>query len=86
MATKTQTKAVSQVLASLSLTGSPAPIRSTGSLDKFDKVDSTPVIGTEFARTTQLAQLLKAENSDTFIRDLAVLSMFCYVRLMIALS
>ncbi|CAE6538863.1 unnamed protein product [Rhizoctonia solani] len=74
MATETQTrKTVSQALASLSLTGSPTPIRSTGSLEKLDKIDSTPTIGTEFGRSVQLSQLLKAENSDTLIRDLAVL-------------
>ncbi|KAG8717840.1 hypothetical protein FRC08_006524 [Ceratobasidium sp. 394] len=73
MATQTQTKTVSQVLASLSLTGSPVPIRSTGSLEKLTKVDLTPTIGTEFGRDVQLSQLLKAENSDTLIRDLAVL-------------
>ncbi|KDN46365.1 hypothetical protein RSAG8_04309, partial [Rhizoctonia solani AG-8 WAC10335] len=74
MTTEIQTrKTVSQVLASLSLTGSPVPIRSTGSLEKLDKIDSTPTIGTEFGRSVQLSQLLKAENSDTLIRDLAVL-------------
>jgi hypothetical protein len=75
MTTETQTKkTVSQVLASLSLTGSPIPIRSTGSLEKVDKIDVTPTIGTEFGRSVQLSQLLKAENSDTLIRDLGVLS------------
>ncbi|KAG9125308.1 hypothetical protein FRC07_008166 [Ceratobasidium sp. 392] len=73
MATETLTKTVSQVLASLTLTGSPTPIRSSGSLDKLDKLDVTPTIGTEFGRDVQLSQLLKAENSDALIRDLAVL-------------
>lgn len=74
MATETRTKTVSQVLASLSLTGSPSPLRSSGSLEKLDKIDSTPTIGTEFGRDVQLSQLLKAENSDALIRDLAILS------------
>ncbi|CAE6487483.1 unnamed protein product [Rhizoctonia solani] len=74
MATQTQTKkTVSQALASISLTGSPVPIRSAGSLEKLEKIDLTPTIGTEFGRDVQLSQLLKAENSDTLIRDLAVL-------------
>ncbi|KAG9119031.1 hypothetical protein FRC07_006167, partial [Ceratobasidium sp. 392] len=73
MVTETQSKTVSQVLASLALTGSPSPIRSSGSLEKLDKLDLTPTIGTEFGRDVQLAQLLKAENSDALIRDLAVL-------------
>ncbi|KAG8708155.1 hypothetical protein FRC09_001413, partial [Ceratobasidium sp. 395] len=72
MTTETLNKTVSQVLASLSLTGSPVPIRSSGSLEKYNKLDLTPVIGSEF-KGVQLVELLKAENSNTLIRDLAVL-------------
>jgi hypothetical protein len=34
----------------------------------------TPVIGREFAKDLQLSDLLKAEDSDELVRDLAVLS------------
>ncbi|KAI9337707.1 hypothetical protein DFJ73DRAFT_763339 [Zopfochytrium polystomum] len=44
----------------------------SGALDKFERFDVTPHIGTEFQNGVQLAQLLKAENSDDLIRDLAI--------------
>jgi len=49
-------------------------IKSTGSLDFFEKLDLTPVIGTEFKSNFQLAELLTATNSAQLVRDLAVLS------------
>ena len=77
--TKTQltlpeTDQVDKKLASLHLTGSPAPLKLGKSLDAFEKTDATPLIGTEFARGVQLSQLLKAPNTDELIKDLAILS------------
>ncbi|KAH8110650.1 hypothetical protein DFH11DRAFT_757866 [Phellopilus nigrolimitatus] len=68
-----ETEAVSTKIASLKLTGSPAPLKLGTSLDAFEKTDATPTIGTEFARGVQLAELLKAPNADALIRDLAIL-------------
>ncbi|KAI0084558.1 hypothetical protein BDY19DRAFT_898334 [Irpex rosettiformis] len=68
-----ETEKVEEQLASLKLTGAPAPLKLGKSLDKFEKVDSTPLIGTEFARGVQLSELLKAPNADELIRDLAIL-------------
>ena len=62
-----------QKIAHLQLTGAPAPLKLGDSLNKFPRVDSTPTIGTEFARGVQLAELLKAPNADDLIRDLAIL-------------
>ena len=78
-ATRTQlifpeTEKLEEKLASLKLTGAPAPLKLGHSLDKFEKTNSTPLIGTEFARGVQLADLLKAPNADELIRDLAILS------------
>lgn len=79
LATRTQlvfpeTEEVEQKLATLKLTGAPAPLKLGNSLDKFEKSDATPLIGTEFAQGVQLAELLKAPNADELIRDLAILS------------
>jgi hypothetical protein len=52
------------------------PLKSSGSLDKFEKFDVTPVIGTEFKGGVQLVDLLLAPNSDELIRDLAILGIF----------
>lgn len=49
------------------------PLKSSGSLDDFAKVDLTSVIGTEFREGVQLAQFLEAPNSDDLLRDLALL-------------
>lgn len=49
------------------------PLRSAGSLQGFGKSELTSVIGTEFAREVQLADLLSAPNSDELIKDLALL-------------
>lgn len=69
-----ETEQVEQKLATLRLTGAPAPLKLGNSLEKLGKIDLTPVIGTEFARDVQLASLLKAPNADELIRDLAILS------------
>jgi hypothetical protein len=50
-----------------------SPLKGTGSLDAFEKFDVTTVIGTEFRKGVQIAQLLSAPNSDDIIRDLALL-------------
>ena len=59
LATRTQlvtpeTEQLEQKLSTLKLTGAPAPLKLGHSLDKFEKSDSTPLIGTEFARGVQL--------------------------------
>ncbi|KAF7789165.1 hypothetical protein EIP86_000102 [Pleurotus ostreatoroseus] len=76
--TKTQltlpeTEQVEKKIASLRLTGATVPLKLGHSLDKFEKTDATPLIGTEFARGTQVADWLKAPNADELIRDLAIL-------------
>jgi hypothetical protein len=45
-------------------------------LDAFEKFHVTSVIGTEFKGGVQIADLLKADNSDDLIRDLAILGTF----------
>jgi len=50
------------------------PLKYSGSLDQFPHEDLTPALGTEFSTATQLSQLLKADNADELIRDLAILS------------
>jgi alpha-ketoglutarate-dependent taurine dioxygenase len=49
----------------------PTPLKSSGSLDKYESIDSTPVIGTEYP-TANLVDFLNAPNSDELIRDLAI--------------
>ena len=70
-----ETEEVEQKLATLRLTGAPAPLQLGKSLDNFGKSDLTPLIGTEFARGVQIRDLLKASNTDELIRDLAILGM-----------
>jgi hypothetical protein len=57
----------------------PGPLKYTGSLDSYPHFEVTPSIGREFAKDLQLTDLLRAENSDELIRDLAVLSEYRYV-------
>ncbi|KAI9759930.1 MAG: hypothetical protein M4579_001963 [Chaenotheca gracillima] len=47
------------------------PLKLTGALDKFKSFDVTPVIGKEF-EDVNLAEWLRAPNSDELIRDLAI--------------
>jgi hypothetical protein len=56
--------------------GAKAPLKSSGSLDQFEKVQVTPVIGTEFKEGIQIVALLNAPNSDDLIRELAILGTF----------
>lgn len=47
------------------------PPRYRGTLDQFSKFDTTPNTGTEFP-DANLAEWLRAPNSDDLIRDLAI--------------
>lgn len=49
------------------------PLKSTGSLDKFDSIDITPVIGTEYTQAN-LVDLLQGPDSAAQLRDLAIKS------------
>lgn len=51
------------------------PLQYRGSLDPYQKADLTPVIGREF-HGLQVADILKAEDSERLIKDLALTSMF----------
>lgn len=48
------------------------PLKLSGALDKFESLDVTPVIGTEFS-DVNLVDWLNAPNSDELIRDLAII-------------
>lgn len=63
----------------LSVRASTEPLVPTGVLDKYEHVDLTPVIGREYPNV-QLTDLLKAENADELIRELAIISQ-CQPRL-----
>ncbi|KAJ9145293.1 TfdA family Taurine catabolism dioxygenase TauD [Pleurostoma richardsiae] len=47
------------------------PLKLSGALDKFEQFDVTPVIGREFVNV-DLAEWLRAPNSDELLRDLAI--------------
>ncbi|KAH6648636.1 hypothetical protein BKA67DRAFT_681721 [Truncatella angustata] len=53
------------------LTGHKEPLKLSGALDKFEQFDVTPVIGREYANV-DLAEWLRAPNSDELLRDLAI--------------
>jgi hypothetical protein len=72
--TQSITDVATDAVNKLSLKGTYTPLKSSGSLDHLEKWDSTPVIGTEFAKGIQLSQLLEGPDSDKLIRDLAILS------------
>ena len=74
-----ETEKVAEKIAALRLTGAPAPLKLGKSLDAYEKTNSTPTIGTEFARGVQLTDLLKAPNADEIIRDLAILGKFDFI-------
>ena len=74
-----ETEKVAEKIAAFRLTGAPAPLKLGKSLDAYEKTDSTPTIGTEFARGVQLTDLLKAPNADEIIRDLAILGKFDFI-------
>lgn len=52
---------------------SKSPLQLSGALDNFDQFESTPCIGREY-RNVDLAEWLKAPNSDALLRDLAITS------------
>ncbi|KAI1814185.1 TauD-domain-containing protein [Poronia punctata] len=52
-------------------TGHREPLKLSGVLDQFESFDSTPVIGREFVNV-DLAEWLRAPNSDELLRDLAI--------------
>lgn len=57
------------------------PLQYTGSLEPYQKSDLTPVIGREY-HGLQVADILKSEESERLIKDLAVTSMlFCIMLL-----
>ncbi|KAJ4294038.1 hypothetical protein N0V90_007727 [Kalmusia sp. IMI 367209] len=47
------------------------PLQYSGSLDKFESFEVTPVIGTEYP-TVNIVELLEASNADELLRDLAI--------------
>ena len=52
-----------------------APLKLSGAIDSWKNFEVTPVIGREYA-DVDLAAVMKAENSDELLRDLAITSMF----------
>lgn len=54
----------------------PKPLKSSGTLDKFEWEDVTPVIGREFPTLNLVDDILHAANSDELLRDLAIESEF----------
>ena len=50
-----------------------APLKLKGALDQFKSFDVTPVIGKEF-ENVDLAEWLRAPNSDELLKDLAITS------------
>ncbi|SPO07221.1 related to JLP1 - Fe(II)-dependent sulfonate/alpha-ketoglutarate dioxygenase [Cephalotrichum gorgonifer] len=54
------------------LTGHREAPKFTGAFDKFESFEVTPVIGREYVNVN-LAEVLRAENSDDLLRDLAII-------------
>lgn len=52
------------------------PLQKTGALNQFKSFDVTPTIGTEFPEV-QLTDILRADNADELLRDLAITSRSC---------
>ncbi|PIA97854.1 Alpha-ketoglutarate-dependent taurine dioxygenase [Cercospora beticola] len=50
----------------------PAPLKPSGALDHFKSEETTPVIGREYFDVNIVDDLLKAENADERLRDLAI--------------
>lgn len=57
------------------LEGHKEPLKLSGALDHLEAFDVTPVIGREYP-TADLAEILRAPNSDELLRDLAITSRF----------
>jgi hypothetical protein len=49
-------------------------VKSTGSLDQYEHIEVTPIIGREYPHVN-LVSLLKAPNSEELLRELALTSM-----------
>lgn len=49
------------------------PLKPSGALDQFKKIDLTPIIGTEFPDVS-LASLINAPNADELLKELAITS------------
>lgn len=71
-ATSTETQFQTDIR-SKTVVGERQPIRSSGSLDKYETIDVTPIIGTEFPKAN-LVDWINAPNADELLRDLAVKS------------
>lgn len=69
---ETSTLIDTQAPLSISVRASVEPLKPTGVLDQYEHVDLTPVIGREY-HNVQLTELLKAENADELIRELAII-------------
>ena len=54
-------------------TSATTPLQGSGSLDKFKSFEVTPCIGTEF-EDVDLAEWITGTDSETLLKDLAVLS------------
>ncbi|KEF51980.1 uncharacterized protein A1O9_11970 [Exophiala aquamarina CBS 119918] len=50
----------------------PQPLKQSGTLDKFESEDVTPVIGREFPSANFVDDFLNAADSDNLLRDLAI--------------
>lgn len=50
------------------------PLKLSGALEQFAYEDTTPVIGREFYNVNIVDDLLKGENADERLRDLAITS------------
>jgi hypothetical protein len=53
------------------------PLKPNGSLSEVERIDLTPVIGTEFP-TANLVEWLQSPNADELLTDLAYTSKFAY--------
>jgi len=76
MATETQTQPTATPAQSETQTQASyprEPLQLKGVLDQYESFDVTPVIGREF-KDVNLAEWLRAPNSDELIRDLAITS------------
>lgn len=65
-------------------TSYPKPLKSSGTLNKFDWEDVTPVIGREFPKVNLVDDILHAANSDELLRDLAIDSAFALSKYCVA--
>ena len=50
------------------------PLKLSGALDQFSYEETTPVLGREYLNVNIVHDLLKAENADGRLRDLAITS------------